>query len=177
MLLGGSPILAVADSPVLIENSIGLKLTRIPSGEFYMGGAKKDPGVRPDEQPRHAVRISKPFNLGIYEVTQGEFQSVMGVNNSFYSNTGPIKDQLSDFDCSHFPVDGITWYQAVEFCPAVCHDILTLSVRVLDTPACPNDDARRGHELSTESRHANSNSRSTLLRPPTEGTRPIDREY
>jgi hypothetical protein len=74
---------------------------------------------------------------------------------------------------SDFVHDGML----VPIIAAVCHDILTLSVRVLDTPACPNDDARRGHELSTESRHANSNSRSTLLRPPTEGTRPIDGKH
>lgn len=107
---------AAADSAARIENSIGMELRRIPAGDFRMGSAKTDAGARPDEQPQHSVRISKPFYMGVHEVTQGEFQAVMGFNNGFYSNSGPIKDQLAKFDCSRFPVDGITWYQAVEFC-------------------------------------------------------------
>ena len=116
VFLIGSASVAAEDAAKLFENSIGLKLRRIPAGEFRMGSAKDDPGVRPDEMPRHRVRISRPFYIGVYEVTQSEFQSVMGFNRSFYSNTGPMKNQLAEFDCSRFPVDGITWYQAVEFC-------------------------------------------------------------
>ena len=108
--------LGADDSQVEISNFIGLKLRRIPAGEFQMGSAATDAGARPDEQPRHLVRISKPFYIGMYEVTQGEFQAVMGFNRSFYSNKGPIKAKLSEFDTSRFPVDGVTWYQSVEFC-------------------------------------------------------------
>ena len=106
-----------ADDPAkTFANSIGMKLRRIPAGEFRMGSAPNNPGARPDEQPAHSVRISRPFYMGAFEVTQGEFESVMGFNDSFYSNSGPVKELLQDMDCSRFPVDGITWFQAVEFC-------------------------------------------------------------
>ena len=64
-----------ADEPParVVTNSIGMKLTRIPAGEFFMGSADSDPGAREDEKPQHRVRISKPFYMGVYEVTQAEF--------------------------------------------------------------------------------------------------------
>ena len=73
-------------APRLIENSIGMKLVEIPAGEFLMGTdgsaaqlkeafkLKTDP-VIDDERPRHRVRITRPFYLGIHEVTVGEFRA------------------------------------------------------------------------------------------------------
>ena len=55
-----------------MTNSIGMKLARIPAGEFPMGSADADPGAREDEKPRHRVRITRPFYLGLCEVTQAE---------------------------------------------------------------------------------------------------------
>ena len=54
--------------PVEITNSIGMKLVLIPPGEFVMG----------DGGDAHKVRITKPFYLGKYEVTQAEWEAVMG---------------------------------------------------------------------------------------------------
>jgi outer membrane protein assembly factor BamB len=99
-----------------ITNSIGMKLVRVPAGEFLMGSADIDPGRREDEQPRHAVRISNAFYMGVYEVTQGEFEAVMGTNPSAFSRAVMLKDSPAELDCSRFPVDGITWHDAVEFC-------------------------------------------------------------
>src|SRR5262245_33706601 len=41
-----------------LTNSIGMKLVRIPAGEFLMGAADDDPGGRDDERPPHRVRIT-----------------------------------------------------------------------------------------------------------------------
>ena len=100
----------------IITNSIGMKLARIPAGEFLMGSADTDPGARDDEQPQHSVQISRPFYMGVYEVTQGEFEAVMGINPSSFSRSGLLKDAPADLDGSRFPVDGITWFESVEFC-------------------------------------------------------------
>ncbi len=71
-----------------ITNSIGMKLTLVPSGEFMMGSKesaeetaaffKKNYGedflqadLFKDEHPQHRVRITKPFYLGTYHVTRG----------------------------------------------------------------------------------------------------------
>jgi sulfatase modifying factor 1 len=70
--------------PDVITNSIGMKLVRIPAGEFMMGAEEDqdatkdafpyaDPALLPREWPRHKVRITKPFYMGQYEVTLSQF--------------------------------------------------------------------------------------------------------
>lgn len=53
----------------VITNSIGMKLTLIPAGEFMMGSAGFGAA-----KPQHRVRITKPFFLGICHVTRGQFR-------------------------------------------------------------------------------------------------------
>ena len=70
-----------------ITNTIGMKLKLIPAGEFMMGGVEtaeeviktfpeyhRKPEEFKDEYPRHRVRITKPFFLGVHEVTVGQFR-------------------------------------------------------------------------------------------------------
>jgi formylglycine-generating enzyme required for sulfatase activity/serine/threonine protein kinase len=116
--------------PVEITNSIGMKLVLIPPGEFMMGSPKelieeelKIPGIEdwyrerlPGEGPQHRVRLTKPFYLGMYAVTQGEYQRVMGTNPSEFSATGRHKDQVAGQDTKRFPVEHVSWDDAVEFC-------------------------------------------------------------
>ena len=54
--------------------------------------------------PQHRVRITRPFYLGVYEVTQGQYQAVTGEKPS--SNNG--SDEL--------PIEHISWLDAVKFC-------------------------------------------------------------
>ena len=101
---------------VVIRNSMGMNLARIPAGEFFMGSLNNDPGAREDEQPRHRVRITKPFYMGVYEVTQAEFQTLMGTNPSSFTRSGLLNNAPADLDTSQLPVDNVTWYAAIEFC-------------------------------------------------------------
>jgi formylglycine-generating enzyme required for sulfatase activity len=70
----------------------------------------------PGEGPQHRVRITKPFYLGTYLVTQGEYQRVMGINPSEFSATGNGKDKVAGQDTKRFPVERVSWDDAVEFC-------------------------------------------------------------
>src|SRR5262249_10160172 len=81
------------------RNSIGMELVLIPSGEFKMGW---DSG-RPDEKPVHNVVISKAFYLGKYEVTQAQWQEVMGTNPSHFKGD------------PNRPVERVSWKMAQEF--------------------------------------------------------------
>ena len=56
-----------------ITNSIGMKLVLIPAGEFLMGSPDSDKDAEDDEKPQHRVRITRPFYLGVYEVTQEQY--------------------------------------------------------------------------------------------------------
>jgi formylglycine-generating enzyme required for sulfatase activity len=57
-----------------ITNSIGMKLTLIPAGEFRMGSPDGDDQALADEKPQHPVQITQPFYLGVTEVTRGQFR-------------------------------------------------------------------------------------------------------
>lgn len=59
-----------------LRNSVGMEFVLIPSGTFQMGSNEEKTGR--DEKPVHEVRISTPFYLGKYEVTQGQWQAMMG---------------------------------------------------------------------------------------------------
>src|SRR5262249_25763603 len=61
----------------VITNSIGMKLAYIPAGKFRMGSPPGE-AERDDSEVPHEVTISRPFYMGVYEVTQGEFNKVMG---------------------------------------------------------------------------------------------------
>jgi formylglycine-generating enzyme required for sulfatase activity len=117
--------------PLVQTNSIGMKLVLIPPGEFQMGSPKEliaeevkahgnDPWFLlravPGEGPQHHVRITRPFCLGVYEVTQAEYQQVMGKNPSEFSATGQYKVNVFGQDTKRFPVENVSWNDAVEFC-------------------------------------------------------------
>jgi len=76
-----------------IQNSIGMKLKWLPPGNFQMGS----------NDVRHEVKLTKPFMLGVHEVTQEQYERVMDVNPSAFKG-------------SNNPVDNVSWDDAVEFC-------------------------------------------------------------
>lgn len=98
-----------------ITNSIGMKLVLIPAGKFTMGSPKDEKDRGTDEE-QHEVEITKPFYLGVYTVTQAEYEKVMGKNPSWFSVTGGGKDTVQGLDTSRFPVENVSWDDAVEFC-------------------------------------------------------------
>ncbi len=57
-----------------IGNSLDMKLMLIPAGEFLMGSPDTDKDAFDNEKPQHRVRITRPFYLGVHEVTRGQFR-------------------------------------------------------------------------------------------------------
>ena len=55
-------------------NSLGMNFTLIKAGEFLMGSPDTDKDAFDTEKPQHRVRITRPFYLGVYEVTRGQFR-------------------------------------------------------------------------------------------------------
>ena len=80
----------------VVRNSIGMTFVQIPAGRFMMGSAADDPQAARDEQPRHAVRITKSFYLGMFEVTQQEYEKVMGNDPSCFSVLVPPSSNRPD---------------------------------------------------------------------------------
>jgi formylglycine-generating enzyme required for sulfatase activity len=99
-----------AQAPKEITNSIGMKLVLIPKGTFMMGSPETEEGRGVDET-QHQVTISNDYYLGVTEVTQGQYEKVMGTNPSYFQ-----KRVIRKSDSSMYPVEQVSWEDAVEFC-------------------------------------------------------------
>ena len=86
-----------------LGNDVKMRLVLIPAGKFMMGSPATEAGRDSDEGPRHEVVISKPFYMGVFEVTQEQYEAVMGVNPSVFKG-------------AKNPVETVSWDEAVEFC-------------------------------------------------------------
>ena len=102
-----------------ITNSLGMKLQWIPAGKFTMGSPPGEPGRHTDEK-QHDVSITRPFYLGVYKVTVGQFKAFAADKNY---QTEPEKTgqgatwrnpgfEQTDGD----PVVYVNWDDAVAFC-------------------------------------------------------------
>ena len=87
--------------PKYETNSIGMRLAYIPSGKWVNGALDTEPQRR--RTAGHYLRSLDPFLIGVYEVTQEEFEKVMGFNPSKF------KDPRN-------PVESLTREQAIDFC-------------------------------------------------------------
>jgi len=86
-----------ASSPAVFPHAAGIEFVKIPSGVFMMGSAEGAAG-----EGLHRVTLTQPFYLAKYEVTQEQWQSVMGNNPSRYK--GP-----------RHPVEQVSWNEAIAF--------------------------------------------------------------
>lgn len=100
----------------LVVNSIGMRLKPVAAGRFRMGAADADTAARADEKPVHTVDISEPLLIGVTEVTQSQFWTVMDSNPSAFSPDGRKHAEVAGLDTGDFPVESVTWDEAVEFC-------------------------------------------------------------
>jgi formylglycine-generating enzyme required for sulfatase activity/tetratricopeptide (TPR) repeat protein len=123
-----------------ITNSIGMKLTLIPAGEFMMGGSETAEQLRhagfyvdglgdftaSTEAPRHRVRISKSFFLGTHEVTRGQFRQFCAAAGyvtqaELDGQPGEGRQPRSSWknvagQTDEHPVVNVNWNDAVAFC-------------------------------------------------------------
>ncbi len=100
------------------DNGVTMKLVLIPAGKFLMGSkfsatetARRYGGEEADytnEHPQHEVTISKPFYMGIYEITQSQWHAVMG--------TEPWDDNRHAPSGANYAASWISWTDANRFC-------------------------------------------------------------
>ena len=85
-----------------LGDGVKLRMILIPAGEFLMGSPDSDKDAFDGEHPQHRVRITKPFYLGKYPVTQEQWQAVMGNNPSYFKGPKNPVEQVSWDDCQEF---------------------------------------------------------------------------
>jgi formylglycine-generating enzyme required for sulfatase activity len=119
-----------------VENSVGLKLVRVPAGEFTMGSPLTEKGRRADE-PLRQVRLTRDFFIGQFEVTRGQFRKFVeatgfktdaerglrggyGFDEETQALAGPDHRYSWRFtgfpQTDEHPVVNVSWHDAVAFC-------------------------------------------------------------
>ena len=93
-----STVVSVSPPEPRLVDRFGIAFVLIPAGTFQIGS---DHG-NDDEKPIHTVRLSRPFYLGMYSVTQRQWEAVMGSNPSHFQ--GP-----------EHPVEQVPWDKVQEF--------------------------------------------------------------
>ncbi len=83
-------------------NGVKLEMVRVPAGVFTMGSPASETDRSDDEGPQHRVNVPA-FAIGKYEITQAQWQTVMGSNPS-------------NFKGANLPVETVSWNEAKEFC-------------------------------------------------------------
>jgi len=92
-LTGGSP----AEITITLPGGVTMELVHIPAGAFMMGSPTDERG-RSSGEDLHQVTLTRGYYMGKYEVTQAQWQAVMGTNPSHFSSCGG--------DC---PVEQVSW--------------------------------------------------------------------
>jgi len=92
----------VLSAATLYAQTAPANMVRINGGTFTMGAPANEHDIFNNDDPPHQVTVSS-FYIGKYEVTQKEYQEVMGTNPS-------------QFKGDSLPVEMLTWYDAVEYC-------------------------------------------------------------
>jgi formylglycine-generating enzyme required for sulfatase activity len=95
----GNPVTLTPPGPPPSFNMVA-----IPGGTFQMGSFVGSN----NEQPVHGVTLTRPFWVGRYEVTQAEYQAVMGNNPSRFQFSSPQR-----------PVEQVSWNDAMAYCAAL----------------------------------------------------------
>jgi uncharacterized protein (TIGR02996 family) len=113
----GAELLRRGVRPVVPEvvNSIGMRLALLPPGRFRMGSPSNEKDRLKHEGPLHEVEITRPFYLGVFPVTQAQYETVMGSNPSSFCATGRGRGFVAGLDTSTFPVEGVSWNDATTF--------------------------------------------------------------
>jgi formylglycine-generating enzyme required for sulfatase activity len=101
----------ISPTPRRYQNALGMEFALVPKGKGWLGGDGGKPGDK-------EVEFKEDFYLGVYEVTQEEWEKVMGTNPSQFSRKGSVKNavkDVSDQDLKRFPVDHVSRNAAQDF--------------------------------------------------------------
>ncbi len=93
-----------------LGKGVKLEMIAIPGGTFLMGSPENEVERFSDESPQHEVTVPG-FFIGKYQLTQLQYQTIMGTNPSYFKG-------------DNRPVEGVCWEDAVKFCQKLNHRTL-----------------------------------------------------
>lgn len=106
------------------------------NGGTYLMGSPETEMQRETDEVQHEVKVSD-FYIGRYEVTQKEYEEVMGENPS-------------NFEGENLPVENVTWYEAIEYCNKLSEKEGLTPVYTIDGENVSWDRSANGYRLPTE---------------------------
>jgi len=121
-----------APSPIAQKSNMAL----IPEGFFLMGSPVNERDRFNAEGPQHKVTL-KAFYLCKYEVSQKEFQDIMGINNSTFKG-------------DNYPVDMVSWFEAIEYCNALSKKEKLKPAYTVNNDSVTWDRSANGYRLPAE---------------------------
>jgi formylglycine-generating enzyme required for sulfatase activity len=101
---------SVASDPTAAVTPFKIAMAQIPGGTFTMGSPASEPN-RSDGETQHTVTLGG-FYMGVYQVTQEEYQAVMGSNPSEFK----VAVSGESGTPGKLPVERVCWYDALVFC-------------------------------------------------------------
>jgi serine/threonine protein kinase/formylglycine-generating enzyme required for sulfatase activity len=116
-----APRPGLADLPPKYTNHLGMEFVRVPRGKSWLSPVLRPvrPGVPAPVPPAPVeVEILDDFYLGAYEVTQEEWEKVMGNNPSHFSRSGSGRDavkEVRDDELKRFPVENVSYHDVEAF--------------------------------------------------------------
>ena len=100
-----------------ISGDVQITMNWIPAGTFTMGSPEDEPGRVAARETQHSVTLTKGFYMGKHEVTQEQYEAVMGANPSYFKGESRLPD-AGEVQAKR-PVETVSWYDAIEFCNAL----------------------------------------------------------
>jgi formylglycine-generating enzyme required for sulfatase activity len=99
------------------DEGVLMTFVPLPKGTFYMGwGSDVEDPTRITKGKK--TEIQEDFEIAVHDVTQGQWQAVMGNNPSFFSRIGNGRNEvksISDEELKLFPVEWVSWDEVQEF--------------------------------------------------------------
>ena len=99
-------VTVVGNRSVDLNATVAMDMLWVPADTFTMGSPTTEAGRQSDREDEHNVSLTKGFYLGKYEVTQAQYEAVLGTNPSEFNATGN----------GNRPVEKVSWTEAVAFC-------------------------------------------------------------
>lgn len=141
VLSSGSIDFEVSEHPVYQipngDTTIPLEMRIVNAGTFTMGSPDTEIGRYPNESPQHEVKITNDYFMGKYEITQEQWEAVMGSNPSYWIG-------------NNLPVERVSWYDAVEFCNALSVLLDLEPFYTIDGTIVTSNWSKNGFRLPTE---------------------------
>jgi formylglycine-generating enzyme required for sulfatase activity len=95
-----------------ITKGVSIDMVYIPGGTFKMGSPETEEGHQSNESPQHSVTVPA-FFMGKTPVTQAQWKAVADRLPQINHQLNP---KPSHFDGNNYPVESVSWHDAIEFC-------------------------------------------------------------